>query len=242
MAFLSFTRPSLPDWIPFFGGKGKNAFEKNFEKADGKLKIKEAERSQQALNGLLGFDEFGMKCGSVTGDKVVVDTGKKLVQIEADKLDLSGVKKGDKVEFELDDKLDPGDATKVSGKVVVALDGPDPSKAQVDAVDAGDKARARDIEKPLADDDPVSDLITRRALLFQSFKTGAVDQDGLKLTWDNLRREALNKVVDADTTEFEKQAALQQMMDIGAFTPDEATDLGFQVVSNRYGLPDYIPI
>jgi hypothetical protein len=235
VAFISFSRNNLFSWL--FGGGDRSA--QKVSHAPGNLKVKEVERTNQALKGLLGFDEFGMKCGSMTGDKVVVDTGKKLVQIQADKLDLRDVRKGDKVDFKLDSKVDPGEATHIEGRVVVVLDGADPSKGQVEALHNGSEAKAREVKRPIDKEDPVADLVARRAELFQDFKAGALDQDSLKTSWDSLRDETFSAVVGKEQSFYEKQAGLQQLLDIGAFTPAEVEAKGIQFVKNEWSIPDY---
>jgi len=244
VALLKFSRQHWYDRIPLFGRKGA-PFERLIEKEDGKLKIREAGRSDKALEGLLGFDEFAysrvpVKDGKakVSGDRVVIDTGKKLVQIAADKLDLAGVKKGDRAEFHLGYAVDPGGMTRIVGKVVAVIDGPDPTPAQLKVVSRAEGRKAANLERPLATDDPVADLIARRALLFQTFMAGGLDQDRLKHTWDTLRTEAVALITGGTWTYFEKQAALQELLDIGAFTPDEALGMGFQVVSNALDFLD----
>lgn len=240
VALLNFSRNSWFSRLPFIG-HGQTEFRKQIDKSSGHLKIHEVDRTNAALKKVLGFDELAGKCGGTTGDKVVVDTGENLVQIQADKLDLAGVRKGDQVDFQLDSAVDPGNATRVKGKVLVAIDGPDPSRAQLDAAHKAAELEAKGIRRPLDDADPVSDLIARRAQLFQEFRQGVLDQDSLRDTWESLRKEAVAKAVNGKGSIFEKQGALQQLLDIGAFTPQEAKDLGIQVVSNAFEVPDYLP-
>lgn len=240
MALLNFSRNSWFSRFPFFG-HGQSEFQKRVDKSSGHLKIHEVDRTHEALRNVVGSDELAMKRGGATGDKVVVDTGDKLVGIQADKLDLGGVRKGDQVDFQLDSAVDPGNATRVKGKVLVAIDGPDPTKAQLDAAHRAHEQDAKDFRRPLDDADPVSDLIARRALLFQEFRHGGLDQDSLRDSWESLRKEAVAKVLNSKGSVFEKQGALQQLLDIGAFTPDEAKDLGIQVVSAVFGETDGVP-
>lgn len=241
MAILKLSRES---WTRFpFLNRGQGGFKKEIDKSAGHLKIREMERSKEELARTLGWDELANKCHeNTTGDKIIVDTGKKLVEIQADKLDLKGVRAGDKVEFQLDDKVDPGGAARIKGRVLVAIDGADPTEAQLDAAHQASLKEARDIRRPLDAKDPVSDLVIRRAQLFQEFRNGTLDQDSLRETWEALRQEAVNRIVDGKGSVFEKQAALQQLLDMGAFTPQEAEKLGIQVVATGFGAqPEGLP-
>jgi len=234
VAQIEFSRTPWWSKIPLLG-QDRPQFEKHLNVSTGSLKVKEADRSLGGLRGLLGHDEFGMNCGGATGDKVVVDTGRNLVQIQSDRLNLNGVRKGDEVDFQLDSDLDPGAATRVKGKVVAAIDGATPTKAQIEAIEVASRKTAARIEQPLDVEEPVSDLIGRRAMLFNQFKQGELDQDSLRDSWDSLRQEALTKVVAPERSRFQKQADLQQLLDIGAFSPKEARDLGIEVVRQEFG-------
>lgn len=240
MAQLDYSRKSWWSAIPLIGMLAPDAFTKNVTEKTDSLKVKTTERTDAALRGIFGLDEFSKSCGPVTGDHLVIDTGEELVDIKADNLDLVGVKKGDKVEFKLDDALDPAGATKVKGKVLIVADGNAPSEAQKNDVHAASDAKGKEVLKPLDTEDPISDLVSRRALLFQEFKHGNLDQDSLKDNWDALRKQAVSDIANGPGSKFLKENRIQEMLDIGAFTEAEAVDY-VQTVNLELGPKDRIP-
>lgn len=195
------------------------------------LKMKVTSRPTGMWDWLKGFSLWNAVTSrlgggsSAPGDHLVVDTGSRLVDIKGDRLDLSGIKQGDKVEFSLDPGVDPGGATYIKGDVVLVKDAPDPGEpSSHGACEAGKSIRK--LDRPIDRLDPASDLVVRRAELFQAFREGRISQDNLKEIWDSLRKQALDAVKNGSWTYFEKQDLMARMVEMAAFTEEEASTMG----------------
>lgn len=158
-------------------------------------------------------------------DHLVVDTGERLVDIRANHLNLKGVRVGDEVEFNLDDAVDPGGATKVRGRVAMVADAPD--SADPGARSHGDRGR---LERPLDAGDPATAITIRRAELFAAFRKGEIGQDSLKRIWDRVRQEGLTLILSGQESVFYKNDQIARLLEMGALTPQEIADRGIQVV------------
>lgn len=198
------------------------------------LKMKVTSRPPGAWDWLLRFNlwdavvsRLGGKSASA-GDHLVVDTGSRLVDIKGDHLNLSGIRQGDSVEFSLDEGVDPGGATYVKGEVVMVQDAPDPKDSGRDKCDFSPRVESR-LDRPIDPKDPVSDLVVRRAELFKAFRESRITQDTLKTTWDSLRNQALEAVKNGSWSYFEKQDLLQRLMEMAAFSSDEAVKMGLSL-------------
>jgi len=205
---------------------------------DPSLRMKVSQRPKGWWDVLMGLNFIAWATnwlrGSFTlprGDHIVVDTGKRLVNISGDRLDLSGVRIGDEVEFQLDAAVDPGGATFVKGKVVVVRDGPDPGVGESSGAKPHDD---RSLERPLDKFDPVGDLIVRRAELFQAFRDGRLTQADLRKHWDDARDEALRLITAGDLSYYERRDQMQQVLDGAIFTHAELDDRGVRM--DEFGL------
>ncbi len=164
------------------------------------------------------------------GDHLVVDTGTRLVDIKGDHLNLSGIKQGDSVEFNLDPGVDPGGASYVKGEVVMVQDAPDP-EGKPEPAPGTFSTRFGKLDRPIDVTDPASDLVVRRAELFKAFRESRINQDELASLWNLLRNQALDAIVNGTWTYFEKQDLTQRLMEMQAFTEDEAKEAGIAMAS-----------
>lgn len=162
---------------------------------------------------------------ATAGDHLVVDTGTRLVDIKGDYLDLRGIRQGDSVEFRLDPGVDPGGATLVKGEVVLVQDAPDPVPGTPHGTCKATGSDKR-LDRPIDPLDPVSDLVVRRAELFQAFREGKITQEMLTRLWDSLRNQALDAVKNGNWSYFEQQDLMARLIEMAAFTEEEAARLG----------------
>ncbi len=181
--------------MPVVGGLAPVKREDRSIEIDPSLRMKVTQRPKGWWDFLMGLNFVNWATGWLRGswttpknDHLVLDTGKRLVDITGDRLDLSGVRVGDDVEFQLDSIVDPGGATYVKGKVVVVADAPD-----LGVGEGSLPATRQNLDRAIDKADPVGDLIVRRAELFQAFKNGEITQEELRNRWDALREQALKK-------------------------------------------------
>ena len=235
MALLQIEHRSWFARIPIVGKLAPTEKETRITQFDPCLKMRVTERPKGWRDWLASWERlpligwFFHSPKPTKGDHLVIDTGDRLIDIAANRLDLKNIHKGDRVSFKLDPTIDPGGFTDIEGDVALVYDDPEvisvQSRSGVNGVDG------KPLNRPISRRYPVEDLVLRRAELFQAFKGGLIAQAALGLLWDAMRKQALDIALGWKGSNFEKQQILQDLMDIGAVTPADIQGTeGIQVV------------